>query len=40
MHQGAWATLAPDSAGIFDRDFSTFWQDCISRLRAPKAIAY
>jgi len=40
MHQGAWATLPPDSAGIFDRDLSTFWQDCISRLRAPKAITY
>lgn len=40
MHQGAWATLPPDSAGIFDRDPSTFWRDCISRLQAPRAIAY
>jgi len=40
MHQGAWATLPPDSAGIFDRDPSTLWRDCISRLQAPRGIAY
>ncbi|MDF0645835.1 MAG: YqgE/AlgH family protein [Nitrospira sp.] len=40
MNQGAWATLPPDSAGLFDRDPSTFWQDCIDRLQAPRGIAY
>jgi len=40
MLHGAWAVLPPDSAGIFDRDPATFWQDCISRLQAPRVISY
>jgi putative transcriptional regulator len=40
MLQGAWATLPPDSIGIFDKDPATFWQDCIERLQAPRVISY
>ena len=40
MLQGAWATLPPDSIGIFDLDPATFWADCISRLRAPRVISH
>jgi putative transcriptional regulator len=40
MLQGAWATLPPDSSGIFDKDPATFWQDCIDRLQAPRVISY
>lgn len=40
MLQGAWATLPPDSIGIFDRDPATLWQDCLSRLQAPRVISY
>jgi putative transcriptional regulator len=40
MLQGAWAVLPPDSTGIFDKDPATFWQDCISRLTAPRIISY
>jgi putative transcriptional regulator len=40
MLQGAWATLPPDSSGIFDKDPGTFWQDCIDRLQAPRVISY
>lgn len=40
MHQGAWAVLPPDSGGIFDKDPATLWQDCISRLAAPRVISY
>ncbi len=40
MRLGAWATLPPDSAGIFDKDPATFWQDCIGRLSAPRVISY
>jgi putative transcriptional regulator len=40
MRQGAWATLPPDSRGIFDDDPATFWQDCISRLKAPRVVSY
>jgi putative transcriptional regulator len=36
MHQGAWAVLPPDSSGIFDKDPATLWEDCISRLTAPR----
>ena len=36
MLLGAWAILPPDSVGIFDKDPATFWQDCISRLQAPR----
>ena len=40
MLQGAWATLPPDSSGIFDQNPATFWQDCIGRLSAPRVISY
>lgn len=40
MRHGAWATLLPDSIGIFDKDPATLWQDCLSLLQAPKAISY
>ena len=40
MLQGAWAVLPPDSTGIFDSDSATLWQDCISRLTAPRVISY
>lgn len=36
MLLGAWAILPADSVGIFDKDPATFWQDCISRLQAPR----
>ena len=36
MLLGAWAILPPDSVGIFDQDPAKLWQDCISRLKAPK----
>ncbi len=36
MRLGAWATLPPDSVGIFDKDPATLWQDCLSRLQAPR----
>jgi putative transcriptional regulator len=36
MLLGAWAILPPDSYSIFDKDPATFWQDCISRLQAPR----
>ena len=39
MLQGAWATLPPDSIGIFDKDPATLWQDCLSRLQAPRVIS-
>ena len=39
MLQEAWAILPPDSIGIFDKDPSTLWQDCLSRLQAPKVIS-
>ena len=35
MLVGAWAILPPDSLGIFDKDPTTLWQDCLSRLKAP-----
>jgi len=37
--QGAWAILPPDSKGIFDKDPATLWQDCVSRLQAPRVIS-
>ena len=40
MLQGAWAILAPDSIGIFDKDPATLWADCLSRLQAPRVISY
>lgn len=39
MLQGAWAILPPDSKGIFDKDPATLWQDCLSRLQAPRVIS-
>jgi len=36
MLLGAWAILPPDSVGIFDQDPAKLWQDCISRLKAPR----
>jgi putative transcriptional regulator len=36
MLLGAWAILPPDSLGIFDKDPTTLWQDCLSRLQAPR----
>ena len=39
MVQGAWAILSARSIGIFDEDPGTLWQDCISRLQAPKVIS-
>jgi putative transcriptional regulator len=39
MLQGAWGILSPDSIGIFDQDPDMLWQDCISRLQAPRIIS-
>ncbi|WP_455243669.1 YqgE/AlgH family protein [Petrachloros mirabilis] len=39
MLQGAWATLPADSKGIFDQEPATLWEDCVSRLQAPRVIA-
>ena len=39
MLLGAWGVLPPDSVGIFDKDPATLWQDCISRLQAPRVIS-
>lgn len=39
MLHGAWATLPPDSINIFDKDPATLWQDCLSRLQAPRVIS-
>lgn len=39
MLQGAWATLPPDPSDIFDKDPATLWQDCLSRLQAPRVIS-
>ena len=39
MLQGAWATLPPDSIGIFDKDPATLWLDCLRRLQAPRVIS-
>jgi putative transcriptional regulator len=36
MRLGAWGVLPPDSVGIFDKDPATLWQDCLSRLQAPR----
>jgi putative transcriptional regulator len=37
---GAWGILPADSFSIFDQNPATLWQDCISRLTAPKVISY
>jgi len=39
MLLGAWATLPPDSIGIFDKDPAILWSDCLSRLQAPRVIS-
>ena len=39
MLLGAWGILPPDSIGMFDKDPATFWQDCLSRLQAPRVIS-
>jgi putative transcriptional regulator len=36
---GAWGVLPPDPIGMFDRDPAELWQDCISRLQAPRVIS-
>jgi len=40
MLQKAWATLPADSSGIFDQDPAMLWEECVSRLQAPRVIAY
>ena len=37
---GAWGILPADSFSIFDQDPAKLWQDCISRLMAPRVISY
>jgi putative transcriptional regulator len=39
MLQGAWGVLPADPIGMFDRDPAVLWQDCISRLQAPRVIS-
>ncbi len=39
MLQGAWATLPPESIGIFDQDPATLWRDCVRHLQAPRVIS-
>ena len=39
MQQGAWAILPPESFDIFDKNPATFWQNCLSRLQAPRVIS-
>ena len=39
MLLGVWGILPPDSIGMFDKDPATFWQDCLSRLQAPRVIS-
>lgn len=36
---GAWGVLPADSFSIFDQNPATLWQDCISRLQAPRVIS-
>lgn len=36
---GAWGVLPPDSVSMFDKDPAALWQDCISRLQAPRVIS-
>jgi putative transcriptional regulator len=40
MLQGAWAILPPESFDIFDKNPATLWQDCLSRLHAPRVISH
>ena len=39
MLLGAWGVLPADPIGMFDRDPAVLWQDCISRLQAPRVIS-
>ena len=39
MLLGVWGILPPDSSSIFDQDPATLWQDCLSRLQAPRVIS-
>ena len=39
MLVGAWGILPADSVGMFDKDPATLWQDCLSRLQAPRVIS-
>jgi putative transcriptional regulator len=39
MLVGAWGMLSADSFSIFEQDPATLWQDCISRLQAPRVIS-
>lgn len=39
MLVGAWGVLPADSSSIFDQDPATLWEDCISRLQAPRVIS-
>jgi len=36
---GAWGILPADSFSIFDQDPARLWEDCISRLQAPRVIS-
>jgi putative transcriptional regulator len=36
MLLGAWGILPPDSVGMFDKDPTVLWSDCISRLQRPR----
>jgi putative transcriptional regulator len=36
---GAWGILPADSFSIFDQDPAVLWEDCISRLQAPRVIS-
>ena len=40
MRQGAWAIMPPESFDIFDKDPATLWQNCLSRLQAPRVISH
>ena len=39
MRLGAWGILPPDSIGMFDKDPTVLWSDCLSRLQAPRVIS-
>jgi putative transcriptional regulator len=39
MLLGAWGILPPDSFSIFDKDPTTLWSDCLSRLQGPRVIS-
>jgi putative transcriptional regulator len=39
MLRGSWAILPPESFDIFGKDPATLWQDCLTRLQAPRVIS-